>query len=213
VGTQTPDIVGNYGGNVSGSDNRNIGLDYSGWIDLFGFGTGDWPTNRSTSSFDYDTFSDWGANAVSNGGNAPNLWRTLTKDEWDYLLDTRANASDKKATGSVNGVHGLILLPDNWTLPSGCTFNAGLSSEVEDWSLNSYSLTQWAAMEAAGAIFLPAAGSRYVQRVDGVGVVGGYWSSTSNGEDNAYCLDFHGAEISTEYNTGCHFGLSVRLVH
>ena len=35
VGTQTADRYGNYGGNVSGSDNRSISSTYSGWIDLF----------------------------------------------------------------------------------------------------------------------------------------------------------------------------------
>ena len=31
---------------------------------------------------------DWGVyNAISNGGNTPGLWRTLTRDEWTYLLE------------------------------------------------------------------------------------------------------------------------------
>ena len=83
VGTQTADGNGYYGGNVSGSDNRNISSTYSGWIDLFGWGTGDNPTLASTDHADYSTFVDWGCNAISNGGNTANQWRTLTKAEWD----------------------------------------------------------------------------------------------------------------------------------
>ena len=31
---------------------------------------------------------DWGVyNPISNGGNTPGLWRTLTSEEWKYLLD------------------------------------------------------------------------------------------------------------------------------
>ena len=72
VGTQTADERGNYGGNVSGSDNRSISSTYSGWIDLFGWGTGSNPTLSSTSYMDYGTFVDWGGNPISNGGNTVN---------------------------------------------------------------------------------------------------------------------------------------------
>ena len=98
VGTQTADERGNYGGNVSGSDNRSISSTYSGWIDLFGWGTGSNPTLSSTSYMDYGTFVDWGGNPISNGGNTVNQWRTLTIAEWNYLLNTRTDASSKRGT-------------------------------------------------------------------------------------------------------------------
>ena len=56
--------------------------------DLFGWGTGNNPNNVSTTSSDYSTFVDWGTNAIINGGNTGNLWRTLTKNEWTYLFFT-----------------------------------------------------------------------------------------------------------------------------
>ncbi len=43
------------------------------------------------------TFTDWGVNQISNGGNKENLWRTLSKSEWIYLCFTRTNA-EKKGT-------------------------------------------------------------------------------------------------------------------
>ena len=100
-----------------GSDNRSISSTYSGWIDLFGWGTGSNPTLSSPSFEDYGTFMDWGCNAIINGGNTVNQWRTLTIAEWNYLLNTRTDASSKRGTGNINGVGGLIILPDSWTLP------------------------------------------------------------------------------------------------
>jgi hypothetical protein len=85
-----------------------------GWIDLFGWGTGDNPTNASTDNADYSTFVDWGNNMVSNGGNAAGLWRTLTADEWMYIFHGRRDADQLIGTGTVNGVKGVILLPDKW---------------------------------------------------------------------------------------------------
>ena len=42
-------------------------------------------------------------------------WRTLTTDEWDYLLRERITASGMHFTlGRINNVKGLILFPDDW---------------------------------------------------------------------------------------------------
>lgn len=220
VGTQTPDDGGSYGGTVNGSDNRDISSTYIGWIDLFGWGTSGWnsgancyqPWSTSSDHSDYlpggsyDTDltgdyaeADWAwHNAISNGGNVAHQWRTLTNDEWWYLLDTRTNASAKRGTGNINGVGGLIILPDNWALPSGCSFTSGFTEYDEDnypdWTRNSYTLAQWALMEAAGAVFLPAAGWRFGPgyfHVDAVGVYGRYWSSTHYEDEYAESWRFH----------------------
>jgi hypothetical protein len=114
VGSQIPDGGGNYGGTVSGSDNSNISNTYSGWIDLFGWGTSSYnhgavcyqPWSISTSDNNYYVYgnssynlydqtgqADWGYNPISNGGNQPNQWHTLTKEEWVYVFNTRNTAS------------------------------------------------------------------------------------------------------------------------
>ena len=158
--------------------------------DLFGWGTGDAPNKVSTICEDYATFHDWGANPITNGGNAANLWRTLTSDEWRYLFVTRNNATDLFGVGKIgNIVYGAILLPDNWTLPEGASF-ASASAKGYTFSTstcdgyyegisktdNEYTLEQWAVMEAAGAVFLPTAGYRGLYGPD---VVGDYWSATA----------------------------------
>lgn len=137
--------------------------DYGGY---FGWGTGNRPNLTSTDTMDYLDFYDWGT--YNSGGN----WRTLSAEEWQYLLFRREDARFKYGMATVWGVQGLILLPDNWTLPSDCTFRPGYG-----WRQNVYDLDQWAKMEARGAMFLPAAGYRW-DRETFAGGSGYYWSST-----------------------------------
>ena len=194
-----------------GSDNRSISSTYSGWIDLFGWGTGSNPTLSSQNNEDYGPFVDWGCNRISNGANTANRWRTLTIAEWEYLLYYRTDAPSKCGTGNINGVGGLIILPDSWTLPSECSFTSGFTTynpnTYPDWTHNSYTLAQWAQMEAAGAVFLPAAGNRYGSNVRNVGASGSYWSSTPN-----YEMSFNSLNLDATSNHYHYHGFSVRLV-
>ncbi len=192
--------------------------------DLFGWGTGDAPNKVSTSNNDYATFTDWGVNAITNGGNTANLWRTLTKDEWVYLFYTRTNAATKFGLGSVNGVNGTILLPDNWTLPAGVEFTASTTQGLADqggyyynnnednFSHNTYTTAQWATMEAAGAVFLPAAGYREGTGVSSVGSGGSYWSATPGDAYYAYGFDFYSDYLYPQIISYRNIGQSVRLV-
>ena len=138
-----------------GEDNSNISPTYNDWIDLFGWGTSGYdhgavcyqPWSTSMNAGDYCDYggiynlydqngqADWGYNAISNGGNVENSgWRTMTLDEWLYVLGIRTDADDKCGSATVNGVQGIVLLPDNWALPTGvgrcclfacCTFSKG----------------------------------------------------------------------------------------
>ena len=181
---------------------------YNGWIDLFGWGTGNNPTITSTNYPDYSTFVDWGINAISNGGGEPNTWRTLNRTEWLYLLFNRANASAKMAVGWVIGIPGLILLPDTWTAPEGISFIAGRNGLIN----NSYSLSEWAAMERAGAVFLPEAGRRWTTSVAYVGAIGYYWTSTPYDAINSCGIYIEG-EIPLGYSAlSLYNGRSVRLI-
>ena len=189
-----------------GADNANISDTYTGWIDLFGWGTGNCPTKNSTDDEDYSTFVDWGTNAISNGGNEANLWRTLTIQEWGYLIKTRTNADNLKGQATVADVHGFVLLPDSWTLPAGLSFTA----IPNDWTTNVYTAEQWAQMEAAGAVFLPAAGYRNPNIVY-VGEKGWYWSSDVLTANAAYYFEFTETN-SRVFGSRHYFGQPVRLV-
>ena len=170
--------------------------DYGGY---FGWGTGSNPTNTSTDWEDYPSFDDWG-NHIAGG------WRTLTRDEWHYVIWDRAYATAKRGAATVCGVHGMILLPDNW---SGGTFHAAFNG----WSTNVYDASSWAAMEDAGAVFLPAAGNRYGTGLDHVGSRGFYWSSTPYYEYDAFYMYFDDYSVDDGvYYLHWLYGLSVRLV-
>ena len=197
-----------------GEANMNISDAYSGWIDLFGWGTGNAPTKTSMSVSDYSSFIDWGMNPVSNAGNEAGLWRTLSKDEWLYLFHDRADYDKLFGWGKVAGVSGVILLPDNWVKPSGVSFWSYSEGNANDHiSDNTYTASQWQKMEDAGAVFLPAAGYRDETRVIFSGLIGYYWSSTQYDSDYAYILYFETFYLGPQdyYYRGS--GRSVRLVH
>ena len=135
------------------------------------------------------------------------MWRTLTYSEWNYVISNRTDARFLRGTATVNGVNGLILLPDNWTLPTGVTFTYGEGG----WSQNTYSASEWSKMEANGAVFLPAAGLRDGTDVGYVGSYGDYWSSSANDFYRADYLYFGSSDVGTNDDSRA-YGHSVRLV-
>ena len=158
--------------------------------------------------------ADWGYNAISNGGNSEDLWHTPSSDNWDYLFNNEA----KYGYATVGDVTGIILLPDNFTDPktnggSGAFVNANAT----EYSSNVYTAgANWDAMEAAGAVFLPAAGRRNGTDVSNVGNGGCYWSSTVLGWGCAVGVGFdhdidYGCFVGILYSTSDN-GYSVRLV-
>lgn len=224
-----------YVGTMDGNSNNRISSTNTQWIDLFGWGTSGWsgsgatyyqPWSSQSGSYPFDDQypeSDWAwHNAISNGGNAVHVWRTLDSWEWYYLINSRHDASQKYGTGRVDGVGGLIILPDNWILPEGCTFVPGFASTNNDWSHNSYYSSRmggvsWDKMEAAGAVFLPAAGYRVGTTTYKLGEGGFYWPFTSSGDnsDGVSSISFY----SNEWTDGepyitirNYYGLSVRPV-
>ena len=114
----------------------------------------------------------------------------------------------------VDGVNGMFLLPDNWECPSDITFKIGFHSDYgkEAYGLHqTFTADEWMLMEAAGAIFLPAAGYRKGTLANSVQYGGYYWSATEDGSYEAYYLLCYAnqAGISYDYRNN---GLSVRLV-
>ena len=230
VGSQNP-VVGNPGGTVTGSDNSNISSSYSGWIDLFGWGTSGynhgancyqpWSTSQSNSdyyaygSYTYNLYdqtgkADWGYNPISNGGNVANLWRTLTQSEWNYVIYTRTTTSGiRYAKANVNNVNGVILLPDDWSSSTYSLSNTNTYSA--SFSSNTLTASQWSALEQAGAVFLPAAGYQNGTSVGNVGSYGGYWSASYRDSNYVYYVYFHDSSLHTD-NYYRYLGRSVRLV-
>ena len=185
-------------------------------VDLFGWSTSAtyFGVSASENNADYSgSFVDWGTNKIGN--DAPNTWRTLSYDEWWYLLVERPNHSELCGVAQVNGVNGLIFLPDNWICPSGVTFKADGPSDIsmEVYGQHqTFSADQWSKLEAAGAVFLPATGNRLGLIVDYVQYYGYSWSSTENLSDLASSLAFSSAGCNIFSNIYRRYGVPVRLV-
>ena len=191
-------------------------------IDLFGWSadneTAPWGISTSTTKSDYSgDFVDWGKKI--DGGKT---WRTLTKDEWEYLLETRDNASTLCGAARINlnddgtkYVNGVILLPDSWTLPDGISFTSGFPgvwSETGYATQKTYTLANWRKLEAAGAVFLPAAGYRKGLEVTLVRFALYYWYATPQDDENAYYLMVNPNGTNASSLTARFICQSVRLV-
>lgn len=197
-------------------------------VGLFGWGTwgeGKTPNLTAYSNSNYTWSTDF---SVPLGGY--NDWRTLTKDEWIYLLSTRAtgvtvnSTSDARYTlATINTdateVKGMIIFPDGF---------AGSNTEDVTWGTinanSNYTTTctsaGWNALEAANCLFLPAAGWRAINdnnddctRVGDINTWGYYW--TSDASDNStfsYTLKFYSQDVELDELALRRLGFSVRLV-
>ena len=139
--------------------------------------------------FDKDGSADWGYNPISNGGNVKKQWRTLHASEMEYLLLYRKTPSEIRfAKAQVNGVNGLVLVPDDWRRITNT-----LEKPNDSWaafSTNIISAEEWSDLEKKGAVFLPAAGEAHCGAlclnpkpeqiklfITGRGTEGEYWTS------------------------------------
>ena len=130
------------------------------------------------------------------------MWRALTgggEGEWKYLIETREKAADlRKSNVTVCDIGNcLVIAPD------------GFTGTIED----SYTAEAWVAAEASGLVCLSPAGYRENTLLKEVGKHNYYWSSTPNGEYQAYFLYFYSEGFYTA-NSGNRNskGSSIRLV-
>lgn len=213
---------------------QDVGADYANQniVSLFGWSTSGYdhgahcyqPWSTSTTYNDYypygnDQFdlnvqtgqADWGYNAISNGGNAENQWRTLTSEEWSYVFNTRATSSGIRfVKARVNGVNGAILLPDDW---SGSYYSLNYPNTTNVYyECNIIELEQWAVIEQHGAVFLPAAGYRLGTEVFNTRSTGHYWSSSRYIDTRAYCIGIYDSGLYPQAIDFIYNGFSVRLV-
>ena len=132
-------------------------------------------------------------------GETAGTWRTLSKAQWDYLLETRTGASNLCAWKELDsGAHkGLVILPDG-----------------TDVSVMSR-ITTTDALATHGAVFLPVAG--YYLDFSGVSNAdsnGYYWSSTpfEDLSSSAFYINFDSGNHVYKMIIFRSHGYSVRLV-
>ena len=214
-----------------GADNHNISSTYTGWIDLFAWGTSGYDSKypymtsvyASYGNGKYDisnSYYDWGVynaiyNPQTNTIDTMGRWRTLTNDEWNYLLINRATLSGiRYAKANVHGVNGLIIVPDNYS-NSIYTLDS-TNTESATYTSNIINVNDWKKMEAVGCVFLPAAGRRCNTIPNGTGSFGYYWSATNSYSNGAYHLLFYSNYLNPSERNGDgydrSYGKSVRLV-
>ena len=260
------DYIGNAEGNTKVTDSSPFVSGYSGsstTVDLFGWvgASSNWNTNTgvnmygitsSTATANKDGYgnqrddalnSDWGTLAITNGGNTANSgWRTLTYDEWEWILGPSSNPNPgtncrtsstvggtenaRYAKATVDGKAGLIIFPDSYTHPSDVTAptSININASTVAFTVNTYDATAWEKMEEAGAVFLPDAGYRNGATVSYAGGRGGYWTSSpynkstvigSNDNKKAYYLSISSKNNANDVklnNNDRYIGYSVRLV-
>ena len=156
---------------------------------------------------------DWGT-LYSISNQPKGTYYTMTASEWDYLIFKRANAGNLRGMAIVNGIPGLVILPDNWHTPFELSFRPFGTSQRQVYNYNQFTAEEWDMMDKAGAVFLPAAGERYM-KTSSTGerklVVeystyngdGRYWTSTSANEDDTQRAMFFccfGAGLYPDYD-------------
>jgi len=221
-------------------EGQNVGANYANQdvVSLFGWGTSGYnhgatcylPYSTSTSNAQYNPYgatnthlydrtgqADWGYNAISNGGNQEGMWRTLTEAESVYVLNNRTTASGIRfVKAKVNGVRGVILLPDDWDASYYTLHNINnAGAKYNTNSVDNISATDWAnSLEAHGAVFMPAAGMRddgftIYDIDDGYGY---YWLSSCNNATKAYYFYMRNAGLAPNNAYTRYCGFAVRLV-
>ena len=152
-------------------------------------------------------FVDWGENPVLIADLGPG-WSTLSKDEWNYLLNERENAAQLKSFATVAGVRGLVLLPDEWTAPDGVLLKDEITAE------------EWAIIEQTGVVFLPAAGQLTTTYDNWIATTtvteaGTYWTSTPSDDESglkSWVLTIGEDEVTLDADLHRRVATAVRLV-
>lgn len=218
-----------------GNGNTNISSTYTGWIDLFGWGTSGWNSgavayqpystnglaahyfaggSSSNDMLGNYRYADWGVyNDIKLGDEIipHGTYHTLRRAESICLFGQRPNAANLRGLGTVNNVHGLILLPDDWSCPAGLSFIPASNN----WNSNVYNASQWEQMEQAGAVFLPAAWGRFQNYIPDENAVdwGYYWNGSLNeGGNFGDCIYFNGSTICGVSGYSRNWGRAIRLV-
>ncbi len=134
-------------------------------------------------------FLDWGTlQPVQSDEEA---WRTLTAEEWEYLLHTRPNADKLAGEGTIAEKKGLILLPDTCSLT------------IEQ------AVANWAVAQGRGAAFLPYQGYRDGTDIVQDGEVGYYWTASAKDSKQSIYININ---QKTQVAGNRYIGCSVRLV-
>lgn len=205
-----------YIGNAPGNNTETGRETQSDWIDLFGWGAtghnsyGQPPYSISTSWGDYKTEEgtrDGELLTRENGGDwgvcMGKEWRMLSSAEWRYIGSRgKLQRAHIKLEDGQTDVYGLVIVPDNYT---PVFTNPDAFNPIYAWS-------DWLRAEAAGCVFLPAAGNRNGANVYNTGESGIYWAPETYGQYDVFSLSFDWMYLNVTSGGWRASGNSVRLV-
>lgn len=206
---------------VCGDDNIKIASNNPYWIDLFAYSaSGHVVQPYETSTFCSTYFVEDIANTeydlawhnkISNGGNQQHMWYMMPASEWSFLFYQRPNSSQLIGGAIVNGVNGLVLLPDNWD--NSISFTPTLIA----FTTNIIQKDKWEQMELKGAIFIPATGSRLGTKMENASY-GRYWTGSSFSTTSSTCgkypyrIKINGTELTVSDGYDAGIGYAIRAV-
>ena len=177
---------------------------------------GVFPNNNGYGSLGPDNYYDWGnyINEVTPSISEDNLWFTLSRTEWAYLLYTRGVSYARFAKVQVEGANGLLLFPDEFLWPNdNLTQPTALNVASAAFTQINYTAAQFSELEEAGCVFLRANG--YVEHnghnpTHANQTYGYYWTRDFDGNQTHSYLYFDNSSISpNDNNATVHAGYAL----
>ncbi len=166
---------------------------------------GVFPNNNGYGSLGPDNYYDWGnyINEVTPSISEDNLWFTLSRTEWAYLLYTRGVSYARFAKVQVEGANGLLLFPDEFLWPNdNLTQPTALNVASAAFTQINYTAAQFSELEEAGCVFLRTNG--YVDHSGNAQIhnasYGYYWTRNFDGNQTHSYLYFDNSSISPNSN-------------
>ena len=74
------------------------------------------------------------------------------------MLNQRNEANNLVGVAQINGINGLVILPDNWEQSILVPFKSGFSLTDSYSEYQLFTREEWSVLEFCGAVFLPAGG-------------------------------------------------------
>ena len=215
--TSTP-LTGNNNVTENGIANNKGIVDMFGWVGESSSWNDSLKIHGITSSTAHSQTDGYGTGKTetlkSDWGNVPNIgsgWFTLSSDEWNYLLNTRNNATNRRTFATVMGKTGMLIFPDDLLVT-----DKGLTVTIANYTTNMISdATEWSKLEKAGVVFLPAAGARSgTPYIEYESTEGRYWTTAPDTKYAAQALFLYFTQNKVNHAglVNRNWGQSVRLV-
>ena len=166
-----------------------------------------------------EPYCEWGRNSnleICVGRD----WRTLSADEWNYLLNTRSASTvngvpnARFVKGRIYGYPGIIIFSDSFGDKYAAGQQSQFGSNINDPTagFDDFDIYPDNDMEIAGYVFLPVCGLREGGNIAETSTLGAYWTSTPYDDCDALGLMFDSSNLSASYRFSRFLGLNVRLV-